>query len=55
MRTTSTTGDCPVQEIDEAQDFFMRLAEAIACSLAQEDNELDMAKNEAVPNRAGLQ
>ena len=44
---TVTTGNCPVQDENEKLDFLMRLAETLARSLAQEDNELDATPIEA--------
>jgi hypothetical protein len=55
MRTTNTTGNCPVQFNSEAQDFLVRVAEALARSLAAEDNEQDMALNEGASQKDNLQ
>jgi hypothetical protein len=44
---TVTSGDYLLQNENETLDFLMRLAEALARSLAQEDNELDAALSEA--------
>jgi hypothetical protein len=43
MKTKTVTGHCPVESNDEAVDFLLRLAKALGRSLAQEDNEQDMA------------
>jgi hypothetical protein len=47
LMNTVTTGDYLLQNEDETLDFLMRLAEALARSLAQEDNELDATLSEA--------
>jgi pyrroloquinoline quinone (PQQ) biosynthesis protein C len=51
MRTSNTTGNCPVEDSNEAVDFLLRLAEALGRSLAQEDNEQDMAPNEGTSHK----
>ena len=56
MTSKTTTGNCPVQDSDEARDFYARLAEALGRSLAQEDNEQDMARCEGTSQKKdGLQ
>jgi hypothetical protein len=47
LMNTVTSGDYLLQNENETLDFLMRLAEALARSLAQEDNELDAALSEA--------
>jgi hypothetical protein len=51
MRTTNTTGICPVENSEEAVDFLLCLADALGRSLAREDNEQDMATNEGTSQK----